>query len=413
MKNPPPPYCQSSIPPFHRIDEPVKLVETHQEIIIGIDATRSRSGGAIAHMIGILDGDEPAAHGIQSVHLWAFDEMLDRISEKPWLVKHRVPSTHQSILHQLYWQRYVLPKEAKKRNISVLFNTDSSSVCPFTPSVTLNQDLLSYEPGEKSRYPFFSRARLRLEAIGLVQKWSLERSDSTIFLSEHAKSVFTSKLHLNRTVTIPHAVGTKFHELGALRHSWPKEGPLECLYVSNAAPYKHQWCVIEAIHMVRSRTGRDVRLRLVGGGRGPAHVRMLSAVQTFDPERRFIKLVPFVSSTAILDELAHADFFVFASSCETFGITLLEAMAAGLPIACSNRSSLPELILDGALYFDPEAPIQIADRVEELIQSEVTRARLAKRASDIAKNYSWKESSASTWRILSKIAQEKEIKPSV
>ena len=44
--------------------------------------------------------------------------------------------------------------------------------------------------------------------------------------------------------------------------------------------------------------------------------------------------------------------FVFASSTETFGISLLEAMAVGMPIVCSDKSSLPEVLQNGGLYFD-------------------------------------------------------------
>ena len=52
--------------------------------------------------------------------------------------------------------------------------------------------------------------------------------------------------------------------------------------------------------------------------------------------------------------LADANLFVFASSCENMPNTLVEAMAIGLPIACSDRGPMPEVLRDGGVYFDPE-----------------------------------------------------------
>jgi len=74
--------------------------------------------------------------------------------------------------------------------------------------------------------------------------------------------------------------------------------------------------------------------------------------------------------------MMQADLFVFASSCETFGISLLEAMAVGLPIACSNKSSLPETLQDGGEYFDPEDDQSIASAVKRLILDPVSRKKL-------------------------------------
>ena len=55
-----------------------------------------------------------------------------------------------------------------------------------------------------------------------------------------------------------------------------------------------------------------------------------------------------------------SDIFVFASNSETFGITLLEAMSQAVPIVCSNQSSLPEVLQDGGLYFDPSNYIDLS-----------------------------------------------------
>jgi hypothetical protein len=59
-------------------------------IVVGIDATRNRSGGAVAHLRGILAAIDPVPCGISQVHLWSYDELLQTIKSQPWLIKHPV-----------------------------------------------------------------------------------------------------------------------------------------------------------------------------------------------------------------------------------------------------------------------------------------------------------------------------------
>ena len=78
---------------------------------IAIDASRNRSGGAKAHLIGILSKCIPARHGIQEIHVWAFKELLDQVPDYPWLIKHNPASLEQSLSKQLGWQATALAGE--------------------------------------------------------------------------------------------------------------------------------------------------------------------------------------------------------------------------------------------------------------------------------------------------------------
>jgi glycosyltransferase involved in cell wall biosynthesis len=296
-----------------------------------------------------------------------------------------------------------LSLELKQHGCDILFTSDASSLCRFSPVVVLSQDLLSYEPGVMASFGW-SRARLRLLTIRYIQNAAFRRASGVIFLTQYAAKLIQSSCGLLSNICIiSHGVNPRFLRAGESRASASKTFSIDdrshvirCLYISNAALYKYQWVVIEAIGLLRQK-GIAIELDLVGGGNGPAQDKINSQIAITDPLGHFIRQHPFVPHEALLTHLNSADIFVFASGCEAFGITLLEAMAMGLPIASSNRSSIPETLQDGGLYFDPERPSEIASAIERIILDPALRANLSKRANELANRYSWERCSSETW----------------
>lgn len=367
---------------------------------LGINASRARSGGAIAHLVGILGQVDPADFGVREVHVWSYAKLLATLPVPPWLVKHVPRQLERSLLHQLWWERFSLPGELRKARCSVLLNVDAGSVCRFGPAVTMSRDMLSYEPGEIERYGI-NKARLRLIALRYVQDASLKSADGVIFLTRYAARVIQQSTGpLPNVAYVPHGIGAAFLA-NRPAQVWPVAGerPIRCLYISNALPYKHQWHVVQAVAQLRQQ-GFDVQLELVGGGAGMGQKRLEAQIAKSDPRRVFVTQHRSVPQHTLPEFLAMADLFVFASSCENMPNTLLEAMARGLPIACSNRGPMPEVLEDGGVYFDPENPGSIASAIADLIAHPDTRARLAMRAKELSRQYSWARCARETFSFI-------------
>jgi glycosyltransferase involved in cell wall biosynthesis len=102
-----------------------------------------------------------------------------------------------------------------------------------------------------------------------------------------------------------------------------------------------------------------------------------------------VRFLGWTSEADVEGLFALAGCFVFPSFYEGFGLPVLEAMARGVPVACADRSSLPEVAGDAALLFDPSDPRSIAAAVERLLGDAELAARLVEAGRRRAAGFTW------------------------
>lgn len=377
---------------------------------LGINASRARSGGAKSHLIGILSSVNPSSFGFKEIHVWSYKDLLKSLPNKSWLVKHVVKEADKSILNQIWWEYRSLPIELNKKNCDILLNVDAGSVCQFKPYVTMSRDMLSYEPGQMNKYGY-TFSFLRLIAIKYIQNSSLKNSTGAIFLTRYAARIIQQSSGLIKNIAfIPHGVSDKFR-VKAARKVFPKkkDRSIRCLYVSNIAPYKNQWHVIRATKILRDK-GFNLELTLTCGGFDDGHEASMDLLKKeliiSDPSNTFVKIIGFVNQDKLPNLFKKADIFIFASSCENMPNTLIEAMSSGLPIACSNKGPMPEILKNAGAYFDPENPKMIARAMKKLITDEKFRLKVAEESLILSKMYSWKRCSEETFTFINKVAKK-------
>jgi len=100
---------------------------------------------------------------------------------------------------------------------------------------------------------------------------------------------------------------------------------------------------------------------------------------------------------------ARAAVFAFPSQDEGFGMPVLEAMSAGVPVVTSNRSALPEVVGDAALLVDPLDTASVADGLRRVCGSQELRESLIRRGLARAACFTWEKAVSETWAVYAKV----------
>lgn len=338
---------------------------------------------------------------------WGGSKTLAMLDDRPWLEKLNPPELDQGLMTRTLWQHFRLSRAAQNAKCDLLFVPGGSYSGSFAPVVTMSQNLLPFEWPELRRYGW-SPTSARLMLLRWMQSRSFRCSDGVIFLTKYAKDYVLSIIGKSpeRIAVIPHGLNPRFRiapqpQLPISEYS--EQHPFRLIYVSIINRYKHQWHVVEAVAKLR-RTALPIVLDLIGPAYPPALARLNKTIARFDPKGEWVRYHGEIPYADLHQKYMEADLGIFASSCETFGIILLETMAAGLPIACSNRGPMPEVLGDAGVYFDSEDPDDIASALRELIDSPDLRARLAKSSFERAQTYSWQRCANETFGFLAEVA---------
>jgi len=164
------------------------------------------------------------------------------------------------------------------------------------------------------------------------------------------------------------------------------------LSLSAKRPHKNLRALLDALHDLPA----ERRPVLVLPGYATAHegeLREHARERGLDEDVRFES---WVSAEELEGLWALTSAFVFPSLYEGFGLPVLEAMARGVPVACSNASSLPEVAGDAALLFDPNRPPQIAQALARLLCDPELRQRLEARGRERAGRFTWEQTARGT-----------------
>lgn len=380
--------------------------------VVAFDASNISSGGGLNHLVQLLSAAQPLASSIKRVHIWTSQKTALNLPRQDWLVIHTPAWCNSGLLRRMLMQQLLLPHLVQFAGCNVLFSPGGTlPVWCSVPMVTMSQNMLPFEPDRAALFGCWSWMRLKMRILRFSQGRSFKRAQGVIFLTQYAQDAVTKALDGIRGLTalVPHGIEQRFVMQPRTQRSQQAlvQAPLQLLYVSIQDPYKHHVELMQAVAQLRAQ-GRSVVLRMVGANTQPYAVAVQHQRQLLDPDGVFLQDLGHVNFEQLHELYQQADVFVFASSCENLPNILIEAMAAGLPIACAQRGPMPEVLGDAGVYFDPESPDSMAQAVAALADDLDLRAQLAKRAWQKAQAYSWERCARETLDFVACVARKHE-----
>jgi glycosyltransferase involved in cell wall biosynthesis len=366
---------------------------------IGIDATNIRVGGGVTYLVGLLSHARPEECGVQRITVWGPASTLALLPQRHWLSLKNHPWQDGPLPMRVAWQRLHLTRSAENE-ADVLLVPGGSYSGPFRPFVTMAQSLLPFDPEARSLFPL-GWIRARNWVLSHEHAGTFKRANGAIFLTQFGRELAERELGVlgGATAVIPLGPSPNVRRARPAK----RDGEFAWVYLSMLDMYKHHDAVAEAAAMLR-RKGHALRVDFIGPAYEPALRQLERVVRRLAPADRVVRWlgpVPLQDVASVFDNYHGA---VFASSCESWGFPLLDGLRSGLPTACSELSTLPEVASDAAVYFDPRQPRSIADAMERIMTDDSLRARLSERGPEVTARFDWAIAAEQTLRFLVEVA---------
>jgi glycosyltransferase involved in cell wall biosynthesis len=285
---------------------------------------------------------------------------------------------------RILWEQTILPLHAVRRKLDVILNPGFTAplFCP-CPQVTVFHDL------QHKRHPEYFRW-FDLPFWNFFLYWSARISRLVLADSEATAADLRRYYRLSeaRLRVVPLGVDAAFAQIASRRR--PKRFLLS---VATLHPHKNLDGLLRAFAVFR-RSHADFRLVVCGMHgffTGPLHeLREQLGL------RAAVDFPGWISREKLYELYAHAWAFVYPTLFEGFGLPVLEALAAGVPTACSSIEPVAGIAGDAALRFDPRDIDGMAAAMTRIADDEEIRQRLAAEGPRRAAHFSWRATAEKT-----------------
>jgi len=370
-------------------------------MIIGINALNVNSGGGIQHLAELVINICKIYPNNQII-IWS-DKTVQNKIPKHKNIKFR--QVNLSYLFKFFWKIIFLKKEILKEKCDIIFYSDGIIIGKQpVKSVLLYQNLIPFNFREIIKYGF-SLTFFKLLIIRLLYILSSSKADGIIFLNKFGYNYIKNIIYVKKNyIIIPHGISRKFYI------NIKKRKIKNLIYISTIDRYKNQIKLVKAINNINFYRNYEDKLNL----------HLIGSVSDSNYYSSFNKLIEGNSNIIYHGNLEHEkilkillkmDLYIFASSCESMGLSLLEGMATSLPVLCSNKSGLKSTMNFKTFFFNPESSRDIKKKILLLINNKKEILRNSKLSTQMSKKFSWELCAIKTFTFFKKIVSQKKTLP--
>ena len=220
-------------------------------------------------------------------------------------------------------------------------------------------------------------------------KASIRQCDQVITISEASR-----KEILEVAAVSPDKITVIYNGLNALAKESQKEQGRYIAAIASGLPHKNAVGIVRSYEEYCRISPDPLPLTLVG-------VEDITRYGVPDEVAKRITCHKYIVEDKELHRiLADAEVFLFLSLVEGFGLPPVEAMQLGVPVICSNMSSLPEVVGDAAVLVDPNGYREVADALESLVNDLPRKRELIEKGYENCRRFSWESRAKRYWNVL-------------
>ena len=300
-----------------------------------------------------------------------------------------------------------MPRALKKIKPDIFVSADGFiSLCSKIPQVSVIHDINFYHrPGDlpltyrwyyQNYFPKFARKASRIVTVSEFSKRDISRSYK--ISADKIDVVYNGANAEYQPLTAQEIKATKDQFTGGFDYF---------MFVGSLHPRKNVGGLLNAFDQFKKRYHTDHKLVIVG-----EKMFLTSELDLIYNQMRFGDDVIFtgrLETSALKNVLGSSSALVFVPFFDGFGIPIVEAMNSGVPIICSNTTSLPEVAGDAALYVHPADVEMIVNAMHRITSEEKLRADLIAKGQQQRKKFSWDVSAVNLWNSIEKCAKENNI----
>lgn len=283
--------------------------------------------------------------------------------------------SNNQILRNLYLA-IRLPIKCKKCKPDIYFlpDTQATLVKPCKIISTIH-DIMEFDFPQK-----YSKKQGRLRRAIVKRQCNISDHIMTVSNFSKAEIVRYLKVSEDKISVVPNAVALPKEKMAVCR---PEK---YFLFVSETEWAKNAIVLLKAFDLLDEDAKKDYKIKIVGK-KGNQYDELVTYINSHGLNNK-VEFYGFISDEELKELYSKAYAFIFPSFFEGFGLPILEAMAQGVPVICSDRASMPEVGGEAVLTFDPHDPVALANGLNILINDTLLRKTMIQKGLARVKDFS-------------------------